>query len=313
MLLTFISCEENKIEIDGSGEPGDKTEIEDKEKSEDENTLIVKGQDLFPTSSTGEIVEHTYFTISYCKKNLQAEWVYYVLTPEFVKGSVARTNDFRPDSNVSVTAHLSDYKGSGYDRGHLCPAADMKLNHTSMSETFYLSNMSPQHPSFNRGIWGNLEAVVRTWAVNLGEIYVVTGGVLTSNIEHIGENKVTVPKYYYKVIFDPAEPKMIGFILPNEKGTLPLKEYVVTVDSVEMLTGINFFYTLPDSLQTVLESQSDPSLWSFTQYRSDSSDNENSTTTVQCSGIAKSTGSRCKNMTTNENGYCHLHQSQAPS
>lgn len=273
-------------------------------------SLISNAQELLPTSSTGEIIEHTYFTLSYSKEHLQAEWVYYILTPELVKGSATRTNDFRPDPTVSVSANLTDYRGSGYDRGHLCPAADMKLNHTSMSETFYLSNMSPQHPSFNRGIWSNLEAVVRSWALELGEVYVVTGAVLSSSNGNIGNSEVTVPNYYYKVIYDPLEPKMIGFILPNEKGTLPLEDYVVSVDSVQMLTGINFFYALEDSLQNILEKQSNPSLWSFSQYRSNPA-NIN-TTSVQCSGIAKSTGVRCKSKTTNKNGYCNAHQSQAP-
>ncbi len=116
-------------------------------------TYSLSAQDLLPTSTTGQIVEHTYFTLSYSEDHEQAEWVYYELTPMLINGTQARTDNFRPDPKVStVSAQLSDYKGSGYDRGHLCPAGDMKLNKTAMSETFYLSNMSPQEASFNRGI-----------------------------------------------------------------------------------------------------------------------------------------------------------------
>lgn len=274
-------------------------------------SAFVSAQELLPTSTTGKVIEHTYFTLSYSEEHLQAEWVYYVLTPEFVKGNVARTDDFRPDPMISESAQLIDYKGSGYDRGHLCPAADMKHNHTAMSETFYLSNMSPQHPSFNRGIWKKLEAVVRNWSVELGEIYVVTGGVLTSNMGSIGTNKVRVPNYYYKVVYDPSEPKMIGFVLPNEKGTQPLESYVVNVDSVEVLTGINFFHKLKDSIQNVLESHSDVSLWSFTQYRSTTTIKEANETQeaqdTQCQATTQA-GTRCKRKAQEGSKYCWQHQ-----
>src|SRR5450759_3173211 len=267
-------------------------------------------QDLLPKSTTGQIIKHTYYTLSYSEPNEQAEWVYYELTPAFVNGSQPRKDAFRPDPMVSSgSAQLSDYQGSGYDRGHLCPAADMKLNATSMSETFFLSNMSPQEPAFNRGIWESLEATVRSWAITEGKIYVVTGGVLTSNKGKIGASGVSIPKYFYKVIYAPkGQGKMIALVLPNEKGIKQLKEYVVSVDSVESLTGIDFFPALSDSLENALESHSDASLWTFSQYTSTSSSNKSSA--VQCKGIAKSTSVRCKNKTTNANGYCNVHQGQ---
>lgn len=137
----------------------------------------------------------------------------------------------------------------------------------------------------------------------------VTGGVLTQNKGKIGSNGVSIPKSYYKIIYDPnGQGKMIALVLPNEKGIKQLKEYVVSVDSVENLTGIDFFPALPDSLENALESHSDASLWTFSQYTSSSSSNKSKA--VQCKGIAKSTGNRCKNMTTNANGYCNVHQGQ---
>jgi len=275
---------------------------------------IKASDDLLPTSTTGQVVKHTYYVLSYSEVHEQPEWVYYKLTASFVNGHVSRTDDFRPDPKVSTgSAQLYDYKGSGYDRGHLCPAGDMKMSRTAMSETFYMSNMSPQTPSFNRGIWKNLEATVRNWAVREGEIYVVTGGVLSEVKGKIGSNSVTVPAYYYKVIYDPTgDKKMIALILPNEKGTQPLQSYVVSVDEVEKLTGIDFFPELDDELENKLESRSDATLWSFKQYHYSSSGSTKHSAAVQCKGIAKSTGQRCKNRTTNPNGYCHYHQSQAP-
>src|SRR5690606_30581000 len=132
----------------------------------------------------------------------QAEWVYYLLAPSMIQGAFDRTDDFRPDPAVSTgSAELHDYVGSGFDRGHLAPAADMKVSHTAMSESFYLSNMSPQAPSFNRGGWKKLESLIRNWVLAEGQMFVVTGSIFRDNLGVIGRNQVTVPSYYYKVVY----------------------------------------------------------------------------------------------------------------
>lgn len=222
-------------------------------------------QGLLPTSTTGQIVKHTYYTLSYCEKDEQPEWVYYELTSEMVRGRQPRSDDYRPDFQIStISAQLEDYRGSGYDRGHLCPAGDMKLNPTSMSESFYLSNISPQEKSFNAGIWNTLEDRVRKWALTSGRIYVVTAGVLTSNMGKIGLNGVSIPKYFYKVIYDPrGAGKMIAFLMPNENSAKPLQTFVVSVDSLESLTGIDFFPELSDSIENQLERSINISSWPF--------------------------------------------------
>lgn len=197
----------------------------------------------------------------------QAIWVYYELTPELVNGTTERADDFRYDPKVSSgSATPDDYKNSGYDRGHLCPAADMKINDNAMSETFYMTNMSPQAPYFNRGIWKNLEALVRDWSLKEEKLYIATGPVFRSNKGKIGKNEITIPGYYYKVIYDPTDtPKMIAFVLPNEKSSLPFENFVVSVDSVEYLTNIDFFPNLPDEIETKLEHQSNYKLWNKSQ------------------------------------------------
>jgi endonuclease G, mitochondrial len=107
----------------------------------------ISAQQLVPASTTGHIIEHTYFTLSYSETHEQAEWVYYELTPDFINGSLARTDDFRRDTDIKTgSAQLEDYQGSGFDRGNLCPAGDLKLNRVSMSESFLMANMSPQTP-----------------------------------------------------------------------------------------------------------------------------------------------------------------------
>jgi len=129
-----------------------------------------------------------------------------------------------------------------------------------MSESFYMSNMSPQHPSFNRGIWVDLESLVRRWG-SASSIYVVTGPILSSCGSYIGSNKVCVPEYYYKVIYNPSKKEMIAFVLPNQKGDYNLPHYVHAVDYVENMTGIDFFPGLEDKLENELESEVHKENW----------------------------------------------------
>ncbi|MGQ8336282.1 DNA/RNA non-specific endonuclease [Sunxiuqinia sp. A32] len=222
----------------------------------------IQDVDLHPISS-GEVIEHTYYSLSYSENDEQAYWVFYHLTPELINGTEERTDDFREDPLVSTgSATLDDYKYSGYDRGHLCPAADMKLDNTSMSESFFLSNMSPQNPSFNRGIWSKLESQVRDWAIEYNGIYVATGPILNANLGTIGDNEVSIPSKYYKVIYD-EENGMIALLLANEGSQNPLSDFVVTVDSIEVLTGVDFFPGLDDAIEANLESTVNITNWNF--------------------------------------------------
>ncbi len=217
-----------------------------------------------------QIVSHTGYTLSYNEKYEQPSYVAYELTKDEVLGQYSRADNFRADPEIITgSATLSDYRNSGYDRGHLAPAADFKWSEEAMDDTFYLSNMSPQAPQFNRNIWADLEAVVRTMAYDNNSIYVVTGPVLTDGpYETIGKNEVAVPKYFYKVILDYEEPelKAIGFILPNEGSKEPLEKFAVSVDTVEEVTGIDFYPRLPDEDELLLESTFDTSQWSFRKY-----------------------------------------------
>jgi len=209
------------------------------------------------TNAKAEIVKHTYYQLEYDETHEQAAWVFYMLTPEFINGTAERKNKFKPDKLVTTgSAALIDYKGSGYDRGHLCPAGAMKVNQKAMDESFYMSNMSPQLPAFNRGKWKQLESQVRKWVAKEDTLFVVTGPIFTDSLGVIGVNKVTIPAYYYKVIYDPTdEKKMIAFIMPNRKIENSILDYVVTVNEVELKTGIDFFSALPDELELKLESE----------------------------------------------------------
>jgi endonuclease G, mitochondrial len=229
---------------------------------QNEDPVDINTGTLQPVSA-GEIVTHSYYSLAYSEAHEGALWVFYHLTTEHINGPGVRKDNFKIDPLVSTgSAALADYVGSGYDRGHLCPAASMTINQSAMDESFYMSNMSPQHLSCNRGRWKSLESKVRERVVTEGELYVVSGPIFMGNIETIGENEVTVPGYYYKVIYN-NEDKMIGFILPNEKCPNDLEKYVVPVDSIENLTGIDFFSIVEDDMEERWESTPNTSVWEF--------------------------------------------------
>ncbi|WP_088125022.1 DNA/RNA non-specific endonuclease [Roseivirga misakiensis] len=221
---------------------------------------------MWPAYETGQaIIERPYYTLRYSEPHEQAIWVAYKLSADSLKQEkFERKNDFRKDPRVRTgSATLSDYKGSGYDRGHLAPAADFSYDEFALSQSFYMSNMSPQVPGFNRGIWKNLEEQVRNWASEHTELYVITGPVLNNNLKSIGKEEVSIPEYYYKVILDIKKPgiKAIAFLLKNEKSASDLSTHVVSIDRIEELTGLDFFPTIPEDLENSLEMRITKELW----------------------------------------------------
>lgn len=272
--------------------------------------------ELPKTNRKDKIIQHSGFSLLYHETHEQAKWVAYELSKEETNKRFERTDKFIVDPKVKTgTASDKDYKGSGYDRGHLAPASDMGWSAAAMAESFYYSNMSPQTPSFNRGIWKKLEELVRTWAVENNAVYVITGPVLTDGLPTIGPNKVSVPDYFYKVILDYSEPdiKGIGFLMPNIGSKDPLPFYAVSIDSVEKTTGIDFFPLLPDEQEELIEKTLCISCWSWKNAKLATEKNENKAAeSVQCSGITKA-GNRCRNKTLNLSGYCYHHENQANS
>lgn len=213
-----------------------------------------------------EMITHTGFQLVYSETHEQSKWVCYQFTKAETNKIANRSDNFREDVKIKThSANDNDYKGSGYDRGHLAPAGDMSWSGEAMSCSFYYSNMSPQTPSFNRGIWKKLEEQVRDWVAIYDTLYIVTGPVLTDKLPTIGVNQVSVPSYYYKVILDAKKERKesIGFVMPNKKSNLPLQHYVVSVDSVEKLTGIDFFYQLPNEIENQIEKKVCVSCWKW--------------------------------------------------
>ena len=224
-----------------------------------------QGFNFCPTASdTNQVVHHTYYCLSYSEKDEQSEWVAYKITSRNIDGNVKRKNNFKADKKVTTeSAQLSDYKGSGFDRGHLAPAGSMKINKTSMSESFFMSNMSPQNPSFNRGIWKRLEGKVRYWTEYNDSVFVVSGPILDNPLGTIGKNKVTIPRAYYKTLlgYKNGKAKGLAFIMPNEKSDQSLYKYVVSINEVEEVTGIDFYHKIDKDVQEEVEENKDVKLW----------------------------------------------------
>lgn len=217
-------------------------------------------------SHSGDLLCRTAYALSHNPVRKTADWVAYHLTAEHVHGTEKRSGDFRPDTDLAPNkrAELSDYKGSGYDRGHMAPAAAMNWSPQVMSESFLLSNMAPQVGNkMNRGIWRILEEKVRNWTDKRTETYVVTGNIYDKNPpDVIGSNKVAVPTHCYKVIFDPVRVEAIAFIVPNTTSEVSeLPNFIVSVDEVEQRTGLDFLSELDDQVENIVESKVQPAMW----------------------------------------------------
>lgn len=230
-----------------------------------------------------QLLKHTAYSTSYNTEYKVPNWCFYELTLSETLGRLPRSNNFQPDPEVKSanSAQLTDYRGSGYDRGHMAPSMDFNWDESIEDESYYLSNMCPQSHAFNSGIWLDLEQQVRRWAERDSAICVACGPVLPVkdkktnklinpvtgedyHITTIGRSKVLVPEYFFKVILSPfgKHPKAIGFLMPHEnvqrrdgRGNAPVKDFAVPIDSIEALTGIDFFAILPDDIEDRIEAR----------------------------------------------------------
>lgn len=216
------------------------------------------------SSQPEQLIFHTGHAVSYNKDWKIPNWVSYELTIEETMGEEKRHDKFASDPHIKEgAATLADYRNSGYDRGHMAPAADLKWSSASMVESFYLSNICPQHPKLNQRRWKDLENKVRDWAIADSAVIVICGPIVNQSPKCIGSNNVVVPHGFFKVILSPYKesPKAIGFIFDNEHCTQPLRAHIVSIDSVETLTGLDFFSSLPDEIENPLEAYVDTLYW----------------------------------------------------
>lgn len=202
-------------------------------------------------------LNRTGYTASYNKDYKTPNWVGWELTRKETTGQEERKNRFLPDPDVPAPrAEHDDYTNSGYDRGHMAPAADMKWSPKAMEESFYLSNICPQDQKLNRDDWSDLEESCRGWAKKYGTVYITCGPIYDrKRPRRIGKNKVAVPDRFFKVvlIYNRKNPIAMGFVFDNKAHHQPLRHYMVSVDDVEAITGYDFFAKLPDEVENRIE------------------------------------------------------------
>lgn len=229
-------------------------------------TFVYHGAPVSKIVKDNQYLVKKYYAIHYRYDTKTPEYVVEHLTKEKIEGPAKRRDDFRVDPEVpeKYSAQLSDYAGNPYDRGHLVPGADNTQNEEAMSESFFLTNMVPQVPNHNRGIWKQLETFCRNWTLEGKDIYIVSGTTYNKEYKTIGDNKVGVPDYIWKVVVDAKTNKGIAFFFPN--APIPVADmpnYVVTIAEVETKTGLNFEPKLEKTKQKTLETtKADLKEWS---------------------------------------------------
>ena len=264
-------------------------EIQTKERAISDEIEALKLQDCvlklnqigIPLSlSPLDIAEHSAMIIGFnCDLKLAA-WSFHVLSPDVLVGGVSRTNDFRKDSLIECGDGIEQdyfrkvpkedgtvsFENFGFDRGHLAPSADFRWSKKALSESYFYSNMTPQASGFNRESWAEVEDLMRRiMANNPRPYYIVTGPILDKNLPKVekGINKLPIPAFHYKIIIDLTQDNQKGmaFLMPNKKCDMPPSAYVVSIDSIEKLTGLDFFSKLDQSIAASIESKSNFSLW----------------------------------------------------
>ncbi len=219
-----------------------------------------------PEYQGGEAVQHDYYRLAYSEAYEQAAWVAYMLWPEQLTYQDRERPFFVEDPKVSThSADWRNYRGSGYDRGHLCPAGDMRFSEGAYNQTFYTSNISPQNREFNAGLWNDLELQVRRWCKRYGPLCVITGGILEPGLPVIGEEEVAVPARFFKVVVREGSGgiSVLALLMENRPQGGPLQGYLVPLDQVEALSGIDFFPGLSEARQHELEAAVQAEGWTF--------------------------------------------------
>ena len=215
-------------------------------------------------SESDQMIDRSGFALGYSSRRRQALWVSYILTAEHLNAKqVRRSNKFRPDPDLKFDpVRPQQYNRTGFDRGHLAPASDMTYSRETMEQSFYMTNISPQLPACNRGVWKRIETQIRAWARQESQLYVITGPIFTGEDRFMKNTDIRIPDAFYKVALDMTPPmKMIAFIVPNRASKKPIRSFVVSVDEVEAITGMNFFSNLDDATENELEKRSDIGEW----------------------------------------------------
>lgn len=216
-----------------------------------------------PPAVESQEYDYTGFKVSFNRHNRTPNWVAWELLGAETEGEASRHNKFWQDVNVEGCPTTGDYRNSGYDRGHMCPAAEQKWSAEAMNDCFVMANMCPQDHALNSGAWNTLENRERNWARRDSAIVIVAGPIYENGDTKTIGNGVLVPSAFFKVLLAPyvEHPRAIGFVFPNMSAPGNMQNYVMTVDDIEKLTGYDFFSALPDDIENEVESKASFREW----------------------------------------------------
>lgn len=209
-----------------------------------------------PEDLYSQVKEYEGFTVSFNKDNKTPNYVAWELLGEEVKTDIERSNNFWCDPEIEGCPTTKDYTNSGYDRGHMCPAADQKWSQKAMDDCFVMANICPQDHKLNAGAWNTLESKERQWAQRDSAIMIIAGPLYSeSDTQRIGNAKVRVPGAFFKVLLAPYadEPRGIAFVYPNMTSPGNMQDYAMSIDDLEKITGFDFFPALPDEIEKKVE------------------------------------------------------------
>lgn len=190
-----------------------------------------------------ETIQHKHFTLNYNEEYEIPVWVSYSISIRGLVKHSDRLSYFRSDKKIdSKSAVNSDYTNTNYDRGHMAPAAAFAFSEQAMTDSFLMSNITPQVPEFNRGMWKKLEEYIREKVILYDQLYIITGCVVIGKTETIGKNKVGVPKVFYKVVFDKNKNFLFAVVMPNKKiENQDVTNFFTSLEFVKAFSGINTF------------------------------------------------------------------------
>ena len=253
----------------GQGQENEVPPLQKKETSLSVDTGNVRYEISRSTKERAEILLEQYsYTVSYNPDLCIPNWVAWELNAEKLVERESRNSKFVPNPKLSedMAVTTKEYTGSGWDRGHMCPAGDNKYHWRAMNESFYMTNICPQNHNLNRGDWKELEEACRRWA-EVEPVYIVCGPInyRTPKYGYIGKAfKIRIPDAFFKVVLtgmQSGKPRAIGFIYKNEAGNSKRDKYVNSVDEVERIASMDFFSALPDDVERYVESEYNLSDW----------------------------------------------------
>lgn len=264
--------------------------------------------DLFLPEVKGQRLDNASYVVDFDNEGRIPHWVAYELRASELEGGAQRSDNFREDARVARSAPAK-WPGSGYDRGHMKPAADSRGSTAEMSSSFLMTNMAPQTPALNRGEWKGVEELVRAWGVQYGQVYVIMGG--SEATQTVLAQDVRVPTHFWKAVLRyGSDTSAVAFLFPNTAevpGTVA--DYRITVDSLEAFVGLDLFGALPDTVERRVEASLGQ--WNLQQkapVKRSAGNTNGSATSQRCTGWSTSKGARCSNRTKHPSGRCHHHR-----